>query len=208
MSRSYVITISHQLGCGGAYIGRKLSEILQVPFVDRQILKQTADYLHLPEEDIENREEHVTSFWEKFSRLELFNDPVTAAVAEYFPSDRELFRMESDVIEKIAAQSSAIILGRGGRYILRKFPRHLSILVHADMGERIRRISQMQHVSEDAARRILEKDDRERSAYLRTYTRLELLDSRNYDLCLDTSAVGLDNSVAIIRGALACKLGV
>lgn len=208
MSRPYVITISHQLGCGGACIGRKLSEILRVPFVDRQILKQTADYLHLPEEDIENREERATSFWEKFSRLELFNDPVTAAAAEYFPSDRELFRMESDVIEKIASRSSAIILGRGGRYILREFPNHLSVLVHADKEERIRRISQLQRLSEDAARRILEKDDRERSAYLRTYTRLDLLDSRNYDLCLNTSAVGLDNSVAIVRSALACKLGV
>ena len=208
MSRPYVITISHQLGCGGADIGRKLSDILSVPFVDRQILKQTADYLRLPEEEIENREERSSSFWDKFSRLELFNDPVTAATAEYFPSDRELFALESDVIKKIAAQSSAIILGRGGRYILRDYPRHLSVLVHADKDDRIRRISQQRHASEDTARRILEKDDRERGAYLRAYTRLDLLDARNYDLCLNTSGVGLDNSVAIVRSALACKLGV
>ena len=205
MNEQYIVTISHQLGCGGAEIGKKLSAILSIPFVDRQILKRVADYLNLPEADIENREERVTSLWRIFSMAGALIDPMTALGAEYLPSDKELYDLESGFIEQVAKKSSAIILGRGGHYILRDYPRHFSVYVHADMKDRIVRVSDLYHVSESESRRIIEKNDRERNNYIKTYTRLDWLDARTYDICINTSSIGIDNSVEMIQNGLKSK---
>lgn len=66
-NQRFVVTISHQLGCGGAYIGQKIAEEFQIPFVDRDILKRVADELHLAEADLENRDERLSSVWEKLT---------------------------------------------------------------------------------------------------------------------------------------------
>lgn len=205
MDNLYVVTISHLLGCGGAEIGKELSEALSIPFVDRQILKETADCLNVPEGEIEDREERLVSFWQAFSRVESLGDPLTAAGAEYLPSDRELYTLESEYIVQIAKKSSCIILGRGGRYILRDFPRHLSVFVTADKPDRIKRVAALYGVSDGVAARLIEKNDRERSAYLKTFTHFEWLDVRNYDICLNTSSVGVKNAVKLIKDVLGCK---
>ncbi|MDR3602060.1 MAG: cytidylate kinase family protein [Desulfosporosinus sp.] len=204
---NYVVTISHQLGCGGAYIGKKLSEILFVPFVDRQILKEVADFLNIPEENIKDREERITSFWQSFKRLEAFDDPIVEINSEYFPTDKELFKLESEFIEQIAEKSSAIFLGRGGHYILRNHQRHFSIFLHADMKDRIQRVSELYNVSENESKKIIEKNDRERNTYFKSLTQLEYLNLMTYDICVNTSSTGLDNAVKIIRNCLEFKLG-
>jgi CMP/dCMP kinase len=208
MDNHYMVTISHQLGCGGAYIGEHLSEALSIPFINHQILKQVADYLNVPEADIEGREERLDSFWQQLSRVELFSDPITAIGAEYLPSDKELYGLESEFIEQIAKKGSAIILGRGGRYILRDYPRHFSIFVYADLKDRVQRVSKLYRVSESVSQKIIEKNDRERNAYIKTFTRLEWLDARSYDLCINTSSIGLDNAVTTIASSLQFKFGL
>lgn len=202
MNENYVITISHQLGCGGAYVGKKLSEMIAIPFVDREILKKVADYLNVPEADIKHREERLLSFWESFSRLELFSNSIVMVPSDYFPSDRELYNLETKFIEEIAAKTSAIILGRGGRYILRDFPHHLSVFVHADMKDRIERVSKLYNVSVNVAQKIIVKNDKERNSYIKSFTHLEWLDARTYDICINTSRIGLDNAVTMIKNSL------
>lgn len=207
MNEKFVVTISHLLGCGGAAIGAKLADSLSIPFVDRQILKQVAESLNIPEEEIEDREEKIASFWESFIHLEAFGNTMLPNVREYFPTDRELFQLESEFIEQIAQKSSAVILGRGGRYILRNHPRHMSVFVHANMDDRVQRVSSLFNVSENESKKIIEKNDRERNAYVKTFTHLEWLDARTYDICVNTSSVGFDNAAVIIKNSLEYKIG-
>ncbi len=206
MDEKFVVTISHLLGCGGADIGKKLAEELSIPFVDRQILKQVADSLEIPEEDIEGREERVASLWQSFTRLEAFGDPMVSNPLQYVPTAGELYDLESKFIKQIAAESSAVILGRGGRYILRNHQRHLSVFVYAEMDDRIPRVSELYQVSENEAKKIIEKNDKERNATLKSFTRLEWLDARTYDICVNTSSVGPGNAVTIIKNSLEYKL--
>src|SRR5260370_3480242 len=136
-----VITISHQLGSGGSYLGKQLSERLAIPFVDRDILKRVAEQIHVSEAELVGREERLSSFWQSFSRMALFTDPIAGfTLNSYVPADRDLFELESDYIARIAERTSAIILGRCGRTILRDHPHRLSILVHAALPVRIKRI--------------------------------------------------------------------
>jgi len=62
--KPYSVTISHQLGSGGAYLGEKLAGRLGIPFLDRDILKEVAHQLDLAEAELENREERLSSFWQ------------------------------------------------------------------------------------------------------------------------------------------------
>jgi cytidylate kinase len=206
MKENYVITISHLLGSGGAYIGQELSKALSIPFVDRQILKKISDQLNVPESAIENREEKLVSFWEAFSLMGSVGTLMTVGGEKYLPSDKELFDLESKFIVQIAQNDSAIILGRGGRYILRDFPRRFSVFVYAEMNDRAKRVAELYSVSDDEARTIIEKNDRERDAYMKTFTKLAWLDLRQYDICINTSSTGRDNAVKIIKDCVEFKL--
>ncbi len=200
MGNKYLaITISHQLGSGGAYLGQKLSERLGLPFIDRDVLKKVAEQLNLAEAVLDDREERLSTFWQSLMRMAAFTDPVEClSLDSYTPSDRELFKLESDYIGRIAEKGSAIFIGRCGRYILRGHPGHFGILVHADLPDRISRIQQLYCLDENEAKKLIETNDRERTAYIRAFTRQDWLDARWYDLCVNTSSLGLEKVVEIV----------
>lgn len=204
----YVITISHQLGCGGSYIGKKLSDEFHIPFVDRDILKQIANKLNIAEEDLEHRDERLSSFWEEFTRLQLYTEPLAGGELQYYPSDKELFYLESEYITRIVKESPAIILGRGGRYILRDYPRHANIFITADLPERIKRVATLFQITEEEAKEKIQTNDKERAAFDRAFTKSDGLDARLYDLCINTSSLGLDLAARIVSDAIHFKLDI
>jgi cytidylate kinase len=203
----FAITISHQVGSGGAYVGQKLSEHLDIPFIDREILKKVAEQLHLAEAELEHREERLTSFWQSFARTAEFIDPAKSLSADrYIPTDEELFQFECATIGRIAEEKSAIFIGRCGRYILRDHSRHVSILVHADAPARVKRLGELYRLSEDEATKMIQVNDRERTAYIRSLTKQNWLDARMYDLCVNTSSLGLDNTVKLVLACVEAKI--
>lgn len=194
----FVVTISHQLGSGGSALGQRLSERLGIPFIDRDILQKVANQLHVAESVIEEREERLSSFWQSLNRIAVMSNPAEClSLQEYVPDDRSLFNLESDCIGRIAEKSAAIFLGRCGRYILRDHPRHFSILVHADLVDRIRRVQELFCLEAGEAKKLLQRNDRERAAYIYTFTRRDWLDADWYDLCVNTSHLGLEKSAEI-----------
>jgi cytidylate kinase len=202
----YVITISHQFGSGGALLGQKISERLGIPLVDQQILKWVSEQLNLTEVELEKRQERISSFWLSFFRTTALIDPVIGISSEqYYPTDKELFDLESEFILQIAKQNSAIFLGRCGRYILRDHPRHLSIFVHADLSERIKRISELYQLSKEEAKKYIEKTDSDRNAYISTFTKQNWLDPRLYDLCVNTGTIELDQIVELVNNYMQSK---
>ncbi len=204
--KKFVITISHQIGSGGAYLGQKLSERLGIPFIDREILNRVAKQLNLAETELAHREERLSSFWQSFSRLAELIDPAKSLTADsYIPTDRELFQLESDTIGRIAANSSAIFIGRCGRFILRDYPCHLSVLVHAEKPARIKRLCELYHITASEANKMITSNDRERCAYIQTFTKQDWLNARLYDICINTSVIGLDKSVDIILACMESK---
>ena len=202
-----VITISHLLGSGGAYLGEKLSSVLGIPFLDREILRKVAEQLNLAEGELENREEHLSSYWQTFSRVVQLSDPTRSISADrYIPSDRELFQLESDTIGRIAEKSSAIFIGRCGSYILRNHPRHFSVFVYAEITARIKRLRELFHLTESQAKDLIKTNDKEREAYVCSFSKQGWLDPRLYDLCINTTSVGLDKTVDIVLSGVRAKL--
>jgi cytidylate kinase len=142
------------------------------------------------------------------ARVALITNPAECLALDiYEPTDRELFMLESEYIGRIAEKSSAIFLGRCGRYILRDHARHFSMLVHANPAVRVQRIQELFCLDAPQAKKALEEDDRARGAYIQAFTRQNWLDARYYDLCLNTSSLGLDPCVEMAFSSISAKIG-
>jgi len=136
-----VITISRQLGSGGAYLGQRLAQCLKFSYLDHEILHQAAEELKIPVEHLAVRDEKVTSNWQSVLQSFAYANSWTYAPPSLdILNDKDLYNVESDIITRITNQCSAVIVGRGGHYVLRNHPRCLNIFLHADIKFRQQRV--------------------------------------------------------------------
>ncbi|MEW6162238.1 MAG: cytidylate kinase-like family protein [Nitrospirota bacterium] len=186
-----VITISRQEASGGSYIGHLVARRLDFKYFDRDILYEASKYLEVNESEISSLEEKPSSFFEKLLRAFSFEIPEVAYMPPSRPIyDRDLFDIESKIINEIAERYNAVIIGRGGFYVLRGHPGLVNVFVHAPLNFRIKRIMEVRNISDrDKALSEIEESDRNREKFIRDMTGVNWTDARNYHLCIDTSAV-------------------
>jgi cytidylate kinase len=204
----FVITISRQMGSGGAYLGKRLASRLNVLYLDREIVSQAAKELKTPVESLESRDEKLTPLWRSLLESYAYITPTPYVPPPlHMPTDRELYSTESNIITRIAQQHSAVIVGRGGYYVLRQHPRCLSILLHADITFRQKRVQELYHVSAEEALKLIKSVDKKREHYLRALTGQNCMDARHYHLSIDTSLVGIEAAEEIILATLRARFG-
>ena len=193
----FVITINRELGSGGRTVGRKLAEKLGVAFYDKAVIKSLEERYNLSAEQIENLKGQETGWWAEFKRKLTFSD------AEYDLNQtgietEDVFRAEAQLLKTIAHEESCVITGRSAFHVLRNHPNHLSILIQASMPSRIARVMKEQNMSEDEARKTIEKVDKMRENYVREFTGTSRYDTRNYQLVLCMDGMTEEAAVRII----------
>lgn len=203
----FVITISRELGSGGAYIGQKLAQALDIFYADREIISRAAKALSCMEESLKDRDEKVSTFWDKY-----FTANALGASGEYImpqtyvPTDYELFEAETEVIRHIARERSCVIIGRCASCILRGQENLFNIFLHADRDYRKHRMAELFKISDAAADKMVTQSDRERAKYHMTFAKTNWMDLSLYDICLDTSRLGLDYCSDLLLGILRDKM--
>ena len=197
-----IITISRQLGSGGAYIGQQLAKKLNIYYADREILQEAAKQLAVLEEDLESRDEKLLSFWRSFLHINGFATEYHLPPQMNFPFDREIFEAEAKIIEHISRERSAVIIGRCGFHILREYSNRVSIFLHADVSFRSKRVQELYNVHEKTALEMIAINDKERAHYIETFTGKRWTDAMQFDLTLDTGKIGFDKSAALILNYL------
>jgi cytidylate kinase len=203
-TKSFIITISRQLGSGGAYVGQQIAKNMNAFFADREIINKAAKQLKTLEENLESRDEKRLSFWHSFLKSTsqaqgVYMAPVSP-ILEF--TDEELFAVESDIIKNIANEGPAVIIGRCGFDVLRQYPNHVSIFMHANKEFRTNRTQMTYNLLHAEAEKMIEKSDKERSAYCKTFTGKEWTDALNYDISIDTSKLGIDKTIGFIQNYL------
>jgi cytidylate kinase len=194
----FVITISRQLGSGGAYIGQQLAKKLNINYADREILSEAAKRLSIVEDNLDSRDEKIYSLWRSFLEYSAFAPDVYLPPKMLEPTTFELFKAESEIIKHIAKEHSSVIIGRCGSYILREYPNHISIFLFGDMAFRNSRIQKLYNVSYEAAEKMIIQSDKERARYINTFTGKDWMDATQYDISINTSKIDTDKSVEII----------
>jgi cytidylate kinase len=137
----------------------------------------------------------------------VLSDPVEFPTMQSLePDNQALFQVESECIVRIADRSSGVFLGRCGRYILRKHPCQLNILVHAGLANWIHRVQKLFCLEAGDAKKLIAQNDRDRDVYMSTFAHKDWLDARWYDLCVNTSSLGMDQCVAAAMLGIQAKM--
>lgn len=199
MEPNYVITIGRQLGSGGLYVAQKLSERLGIKIYDRELLKEAAASCGLSKVLFENRDERPIG--SKFLSVFGLNSSVQGnamVTSDTILDDESLFKIQSDVLHKIASEGSCVIVGRCADYILRDMDNCYSFFITGEIKDRSERVAAKQGISLSEAVRLIEQGDKKRANYYNFYTFKKWGDSTSYDMCINSSKVGLDAVVEII----------
>lgn len=200
-----VITISHQFGSGGAQIGQKLAEALNFLYLDRELITRAAEKLGVLADHLITRDEKALSTLETFLNAYSYSDSVILDIDRSdvdFLRDEDIFKAEYEIITTIASEKPVIVLGRGGSYILRKHPKHVSIYLHGDINDRIKRIIEKNGLSEEDALKLVQTKDKERLRYIQKFTKEDLYNANMYDIAFNTSRLEPQQTVQFILNYL------
>lgn len=200
MDKITSITISRQMGSGGTYIGYQLAKALSFRYLDREILRQAARNMDIEPAMLEKYDGQPSSLLERVIKSFCFGTPeMTGAPIFKKPVyTRDLFTMESKIIRQIVDQCGAVIVGRGGFYILKDGPDTFHVFVHAPLDFRIDRIMKARNMDKKEAKKMIQQSDRNRAKFIREMEGVEWTDSRNFHLSLDSCAIGIPACVEII----------
>lgn len=192
-----IITISRQFGSGGRTVGRQLAERLNIPFYDRELVKQVAEETGFDTKFIEENGEFSSS-------KSIFSFAVSQGVPcmqNGLSVSDFIFCMQRQVILKLA-EKPCVIVGRGADYILRDRDDVFDVFIHASMENRADRIVRLYGESEKKLEQRLADKDKKRKIYYKHYTDREWGDAKNYDMCLDSGRIGIDKCVDLIIDAI------
>jgi cytidylate kinase len=194
---NYAVTVGRQLGSGGKQIGELLSQKLNIPCYDKELIQMASLESGLGKEFFEKADEQNThSFFGNF--LGFHSGCMGDNLGNYL-SNETLFKIQSDVIKELAEKESCIFVGRCADYILRDHLSCLTIFITANTEDRIRRISQNEHISEKEAAILIEQTDKKRAAYYNYYSNKEWGKATSYDLCVNSSVFGIDAVISLIE---------
>ena len=201
-----IINIGRQLGSGGHDIGRMLALDFQAKYYDRELLNLAAKESGLSEKIFEQNDEKKGFFR---GLLNLGSPHVSSGrVYNSGVSQESLFQFQSEAIKKAANEGSCVFVGRCADYVLRNLPNTVSVFVTASMDYRVRQIMNKRHLDEDAARKFIEQGESERSTYYNYYSGKKWGAAESYDLCIDSSVLGLVETEIIIAQFIKKKFGV
>lgn len=197
-----VFTIGREFGSGGLVIGEKLAERLGVKLYDKELLQKAAKESGFCTEIFENHDEKPTNSFLYSLVMDTYSagNYSTAPFLD-MPLNHKVFLAQFDAIKSIAEKESCVIVGRCADYALANHPDCLNIFIHADIDDRIKSVSKRLDLTENKARDLIQKKDKQRSSYYNYYTCKKWGDSRSYDLTLNTSKFTYDQCVDMI---LAC----
>lgn len=193
--KKVIITISREFGSGGRSIGKAVAEKLNIPYYDKDLIKQVAEQTGLSPEYVENIGEYapgksVLSF---LPSLNLHNSLSGEMSAADF-----LWCMQSKVILDLVEKGSCVIVGRCADYILKDNPDAIHIFIHASTEYKADRIVRLYGESEKKPEERLADKDKKRSVHYKHFTGREWGKCQNYHLSLDSGKIGMEKCVSII----------
>lgn len=188
-----IINVGRQFGSGGRLVALALGRKLGIPVYDQELIAKAAEQSGFSKELFANSDEKrnllaLSSFIVDVGRF---------GSADNYMSDNQLFVIQSNVIRSLADKGPAIFIGRCSDYILRD-RKCLDVFVTATDEVRIKRIAERMNITPEHADSLMRKKDRTRETYYNYYTFGNWGVASNYDLCVDSSVLGIEGTADMI----------
>lgn len=188
MGKQLIITVGREFGSGGHIIAVKLAEHFGIQLLDSNILAEVAKKSNASEEYLKKYDESARNLF--FSRT----------VNGFSNSPEEIIaQMQFDYIkQKSDSGESFVVIGRCADYILRENPALVRVFVLGDTEAKIKRTAEREGISEDKAKIRMEQADKRRKYFHNTHSENKWGDSRSYDITVNSSKLGLDNTAELL----------
>ncbi|CVI69953.1 cytidylate kinase [Clostridiales bacterium CHKCI001] len=193
-----IITIGRQCGSGGRAIGNRLAEKLNIKCYDKELLTLAAKQSGLCKELFETHDERPTNSFLYSLVMDTYSMGYTTSSFLDMPLNHKVFLAQFDTIKKLAEEESCIIVGRCADYALADHPNMTSVFISADMDAKIERIAKLYEMTKDKAKDTIIKTDKKRSSYYNYYSNKKWGDVGSYDLCLNSTRLGIEGTVDLI----------
>lgn len=195
-----IITIGRQFGSGGREIGYMVAEKLGIKLYDKEMLQRAAQDSGICEELFESHDEKPSNSFLYSLVMDTYSMGYSGSTYNDMPINHKIFLAQFDAIKKIANEGSCILVGRCADYALEGYPNLLSVFIHADLDARIKRIAKKYDLTDAKAKDLIIKTNKKRASYYNYYTDKRWGDADSYDVCLDSSVLGLEGTAeAIIK---------
>ena len=190
-----IITISREFGSGGRTIGHQVAEALGIPFYDKELVEQVALESGFAPKYVEEHGEHAPGkslFAYAFAPHGIAGGSHNMTAADF------LWNIQCNVILHLAEKGPCVIVGRNADYILKDRPDCLHAFIYADMEARAERIVRLYGESEKSPQARLNEKDKRRKVNYQHYTGRNWGQAQNYDICLDSSKLGIETCTDIL----------
>lgn len=198
-----IITVSRQIGAGGAEVARRVADALGWRLVDNELVDQIAARAGLSPAEVRDREETAPGFLERLIRMltkstpELLNPP-----ADRVPELEEahLVKVTESVVADVARDGRVVMVGRAASAVLSRDRDALHVKIVAPRPVRIDAVMARLGIDATAAAAEVERSDANRQRYHQTYYERDWNDAAHYHMVLNTAALGLAETAATIVG--------
>lgn len=193
----YVITITRQFGSLGRPIAKKMSELLEIEFYDRDIVEVTAKNMNLPVSVISDAEETA-----KKGRFFNMKFPLGNGTNE---TQQQIFTEQAKIIQEISEKESCIIVGRCSDYILRNTKNCINIFIYAPYEARLRNCVDILHMEKETAKKMIDQVDKARDNYHKSFAKFLPSDYRYKDIMIDSSLLGIEGTAKALADIVRAK---
>ena len=176
-----VLTISQELGSGGTGIAARVAGVLGLRLADREIILKAAAAYGIQEAKLEEVADKAPTLWERIDE-----------------EKRRYSIYVREAVYELAQEGQVVLVGRGGQVLFRDVPHVLKVRIVAPVQVRARRVAEREKLDPDAALRIVERDDRDRTARMRYVFDVDWRDPRIYDLVLNTGYLSAESATEVI----------
>lgn len=191
-----IINVGRQIGSGGHIIAKRLAEEFGCTFYDKELLNLAAKESGFSEKFFEQNDEKK-GFYKSMFHIQV---PLMGENNFYKNdfSQENLYLFQSNAIRKAADEGSCVFVGRTADYVLRDYKNTVSVFITANMDQRIQRVCKRLNCDRSTARKAIKGEEESRSSYYNYYTGKRWGHSESYDLCVNSSILGIDETEKFI----------
>ena len=201
-----IINVGRQVGAGGQEIGRMLARDFEAKFYDRELLNLAAKESGFSEKFFKQSDEKQ-GFLRGLFNVQAPHFSLGSVYGSNF-SQEGLFQFQSDAIRKTASEGSCVFLGRCADYVLRDFENVVNVFITASIDFRVELVSKVKELDAEHALKLIEHVEHRRAEYYNYYTGKKWGAAESYDLCIDASLLGLEETEKLIADFIRKRFGI
>lgn len=189
MGNQIIISISREYGSEGRTIAEQIVKDMGLLFYDRNMLDEIAKEKGFDPAAFAGVDEKPR------------NKLLSRRVKGYSNATEDnLAQMQFEFLRKKAASGeSFVVLGRCSETILKEYDSLVSIFVTGNKDRKLKHVMEKFSLSKTAAAAKITKHDAYRRRYHNHYSDFKWGDSRNYDVCINSSRIGVEGTAKLLK---------